>query len=159
MAATIAAVLAITLHEAAHGYVAKLFGDRTAEMLGRMHGITREMQDRFALRSHQRAAAARCIHEMNMVEIDVFVAHAIHWQQQAHDKERQAKAEEFNRRVVASLLLAMTEPVPRVQTVAPHVPPSAAHRPCRRTAPAAAAPRPAPRRCASAPSSGARASW
>jgi len=27
-------VLAITLHEAAHGYVAKLFGDRTAEMLG-----------------------------------------------------------------------------------------------------------------------------
>jgi Zn-dependent protease len=29
-------VLAITLHEAAHGYVAKLFGDRTAEMLGRV---------------------------------------------------------------------------------------------------------------------------
>jgi Zn-dependent protease len=29
-------VLAITLHEAAHGYVAKLFGDRTAEMLGRI---------------------------------------------------------------------------------------------------------------------------
>ncbi len=27
----------------------------TAEMLGRMHGITREMQDRFAVRSHQRA--------------------------------------------------------------------------------------------------------
>ena len=27
----------------------------TAEMLGRMHGITREMQDRFALRSHQKA--------------------------------------------------------------------------------------------------------
>jgi len=27
----------------------------TAEMLGRMHGITREMQDKFALRSHQRA--------------------------------------------------------------------------------------------------------
>lgn len=29
-------VLAITLHEAAHGYVAKLFGDRTAELLGRV---------------------------------------------------------------------------------------------------------------------------
>jgi acetyl-CoA acyltransferase len=27
----------------------------TAEMLGRMHGITREMQDKFALRSHQKA--------------------------------------------------------------------------------------------------------
>jgi Zn-dependent protease len=32
----IPAVLAITLHEAAHGYVAKMFGDRTAEMLGRI---------------------------------------------------------------------------------------------------------------------------
>jgi acetyl-CoA acyltransferase len=30
----------------------------TAEMLGRMHGISREDQDRFALRSHQRAWAA-----------------------------------------------------------------------------------------------------
>ena len=29
-------VFAITLHEAAHGYVAKLLGDRTAEMLGRI---------------------------------------------------------------------------------------------------------------------------
>jgi len=29
-------VFAITLHEAAHGYVAKLFGDHTAEMLGRI---------------------------------------------------------------------------------------------------------------------------
>lgn len=29
-------VLAITLHEAAHGYVAKLFGDQTAWMLGRV---------------------------------------------------------------------------------------------------------------------------
>jgi len=29
-------VLAITLHEAAHGYVAKLFGDHTAWMLGRV---------------------------------------------------------------------------------------------------------------------------
>jgi len=29
-------VLAITLHEAAHGYVAKLFGDDTAAMLGRV---------------------------------------------------------------------------------------------------------------------------
>lgn len=30
----------------------------TAEMLGRMNGVTREMQDFFALRSHQKAAAA-----------------------------------------------------------------------------------------------------
>ncbi len=30
------AVLAVTLHEAAHGYVARRFGDRTAEMLGRI---------------------------------------------------------------------------------------------------------------------------
>jgi len=30
------AVLAITLHEAAHGYVAKMFGDATAFMLGRV---------------------------------------------------------------------------------------------------------------------------
>ena len=29
-------IFAITLHEAAHGYVAKLCGDRTAEMLGRV---------------------------------------------------------------------------------------------------------------------------
>src|SRR5437870_7467631 len=29
-------VFAITLHEAAHGYAAKLLGDRTAEMLGRI---------------------------------------------------------------------------------------------------------------------------
>lgn len=30
----------------------------TAEMLGRMHGISREMQDEFAVRSHKRAHAA-----------------------------------------------------------------------------------------------------
>ncbi len=29
-------ILAITLHEAAHGYVARVYGDRTAEMLGRI---------------------------------------------------------------------------------------------------------------------------
>ncbi len=29
-------LLAITLHEAAHGYVARLFGDSTATMLGRV---------------------------------------------------------------------------------------------------------------------------
>jgi Zn-dependent protease len=29
-------VLAITLHEAAHGYIARRFGDRTAELLGRI---------------------------------------------------------------------------------------------------------------------------
>lgn len=32
----IPAVFAITLHEVAHGYVARLLGDRTAEMLGRL---------------------------------------------------------------------------------------------------------------------------
>jgi methyl-accepting chemotaxis protein len=46
---------------------------------------------------------------MNMVEIDVFVAHAIHYQQQEHDGERQAKAEEFNRRVVASVARASSD--------------------------------------------------
>jgi Zn-dependent protease len=34
--AAVPVILAITLHEASHGYVAKLFGDRTAEMLGRV---------------------------------------------------------------------------------------------------------------------------
>ena len=29
-------LLAITLHEAAHGYAARIFGDHTAEMLGRI---------------------------------------------------------------------------------------------------------------------------
>jgi Zn-dependent protease len=29
-------ILAITFHEAAHGYVARMFGDRTAEMMGRI---------------------------------------------------------------------------------------------------------------------------
>ena len=29
-------LFAITLHEAAHGWVARLFGDRTAQMLGRV---------------------------------------------------------------------------------------------------------------------------
>src|SRR5919107_854564 len=48
----------------------------------------------------ERASVARTIHELNMVEVDVFVAHAIHYQQQEHDGERNAKAEEFNRRVV-----------------------------------------------------------
>ncbi len=34
--AALPVVLAITLHEAAHGYVARLFGDSTAWMLGRV---------------------------------------------------------------------------------------------------------------------------
>ncbi len=34
--AAVPVVLAITLHEASHGYVAKLFGDRTAELQGRV---------------------------------------------------------------------------------------------------------------------------
>jgi methyl-accepting chemotaxis protein len=44
-----------------------------------------------------------------MIEIDVFVAHAIHWQQAQHDREQQAKAEEFNRRVVASVARASSD--------------------------------------------------
>lgn len=56
-----------------------------------------------------RAAAARTLHELNMLEIDVFVAHAIHWQQSSHDRERQTKAEEFNRRVVASVARASSD--------------------------------------------------
>jgi Zn-dependent protease len=34
--AAVPVILAITLHEASHGYVARLFGDHTAEMLGRV---------------------------------------------------------------------------------------------------------------------------
>jgi acetyl-CoA acyltransferase len=42
-------------------YAAKAAGMMgiTAEVLAKMHGITREQQDKFALQSHQRAAAAR----------------------------------------------------------------------------------------------------
>ncbi len=36
VAAVIPVMFAITVHEAAHGYVARYFGDRTAEMLGRL---------------------------------------------------------------------------------------------------------------------------
>ena len=34
--AAIPLIFAITVHEVAHGWVAKQFGDRTAEMLGRL---------------------------------------------------------------------------------------------------------------------------
>jgi methyl-accepting chemotaxis protein len=57
----------------------------------------------------ERAAASVTLHQMNMLEIDVFVAHAIHWQQSAHDHERHTKAEEFNRRVVASVARASSD--------------------------------------------------
>ena len=40
-------LLAITLHEAAHGYAARVFGDRTAEMLGRI-----PKRDRVAVSGH-----------------------------------------------------------------------------------------------------------
>ncbi len=36
LASLVALILAVTTHEAAHGFMAKLFGDRTAEMMGRM---------------------------------------------------------------------------------------------------------------------------
>jgi methyl-accepting chemotaxis protein len=59
--------------------------------------------------SEERAQASRTLQEMNMIEVDVFVAHAIHWQQSTHDQERHAKAEEFNRRVVASVARASSD--------------------------------------------------
>lgn len=57
----------------------------------------------------ERADASRTIHQMTMIEVDVFVAHAIHWQQQSHDEERQRRAEDFNRRVVASVARASSD--------------------------------------------------
>ena len=36
LASLIALVLAVTTHEAAHGFMAKAFGDRTAESMGRL---------------------------------------------------------------------------------------------------------------------------
>jgi len=50
----------IDLNPAISHHTAKASGmmGLTAEMLGRQHGITREAQDRFAVRSHQRAHAA-----------------------------------------------------------------------------------------------------
>jgi methyl-accepting chemotaxis protein len=59
--------------------------------------------------SEERAKAARTLHELHMIEVDVFVAHAMHWQQSTHDREQQAKAEEFNRRVVASVARASSD--------------------------------------------------
>ncbi|MCP4145288.1 MAG: acetyl-CoA C-acyltransferase, partial [bacterium] len=50
----------IDLNPAISHHTAKASGmmGLTAEMLGRQHGITREAQDQFAVRSHQRAHAA-----------------------------------------------------------------------------------------------------
>jgi acetyl-CoA acyltransferase len=50
----------VNFHPGLSQSVAKAAGmmGLTAEMLGRMHGITREQQDAFAARSHQRAHAA-----------------------------------------------------------------------------------------------------
>src|SRR5690242_7472972 len=36
IASLIALVIAVTTHEASHGYMAKAFGDRTAEIMGRL---------------------------------------------------------------------------------------------------------------------------
>ncbi|GAA4034040.1 hypothetical protein GCM10022281_12650 [Sphingomonas rosea] len=79
-----------------------------AGLSGEAEALTTAMRATFN-DSAERAAAAQTIHEMNMVEIDVFVAHAIHYQQTNHDKERHAKAEEFNRRVVASVARASSD--------------------------------------------------
>ncbi|MBV7315576.1 acetyl-CoA C-acyltransferase FadA [Shewanella sp. NIFS-20-20] len=50
----------VDFHPGLANNVAKASGmmGLTAEMLGRMHGISRQMQDEFAVRSHQRAHAA-----------------------------------------------------------------------------------------------------
>ncbi|MFT5235766.1 MAG: acetyl-CoA acyltransferase [Shewanella sp.] len=50
----------VDFHPGLANNVAKASGmmGLTAEMLGKMHGITREQQDQFAVRSHQRAQAA-----------------------------------------------------------------------------------------------------
>ncbi|MFQ6372544.1 acetyl-CoA C-acyltransferase FadA [Shewanella sp. YIC-542] len=50
----------VDFHPGLAARVAKASGmmGLTAEMLGKMHGISREMQDQFAVRSHQRAHAA-----------------------------------------------------------------------------------------------------
>jgi methyl-accepting chemotaxis protein len=79
-----------------------------AGLSGEAEALVVAMRETFA-EPADRAAAAKTIHELNMLEIDVFVAHAIHWQEQAHDKERHAKAEEFNRRVVASVARASSD--------------------------------------------------
>jgi methyl-accepting chemotaxis protein len=57
----------------------------------------------------ERAAAARIAHDVIMIEADVYVEHAINWQQALHDHQRHARAEEFNRRVVASVARASSD--------------------------------------------------
>ena len=57
----------------------------------------------------ERALVAKTAHEIIMVESDVFMQHAMAWQQAAHDKQRQARAEEFNSRVVASVARASSD--------------------------------------------------
>lgn len=64
----------VDFHPGLANNVAKASGmmGLTAEMLGKMHGITREQQDEFAVRSHQRAHAAtvegRFANEIHPVE-------------------------------------------------------------------------------------------
>ena len=48
----------------------------TAEMLGKVHGISREQQDAFAARSHQRAYAVNCWRKIQKSEILPTEAHA-----------------------------------------------------------------------------------
>src|SRR5690554_8074116 len=50
----------VDVNPAASKYAAKaaMMISLTAELLGKMHGITREEQDTFGVRSHQRAQAA-----------------------------------------------------------------------------------------------------
>lgn len=79
-----------------------------AGLSGEHHALVAAMREEMD-DSEERAAAARTLHELNMLEIDVFVAHAIHWQQSNHDREQQGKAEEFNRRVVASVARASSD--------------------------------------------------
>ena len=79
-----------------------------AGLSGEAEALVAAMRETFPEPADQ-AAAARTVHELNMVEIDVFVAHAIHWQQTTHDRDRQTQAEEFNRRVVASVARASSD--------------------------------------------------
>ncbi|GAA4010506.1 hypothetical protein GCM10022280_04690 [Sphingomonas swuensis] len=79
-----------------------------AGLSGEADALIAAMRETFS-DSVERAAAAHTIHELNMMEVDVFVAHAISFQQTVHDREQQAKAEEFNRRIVASVARASSD--------------------------------------------------
>jgi methyl-accepting chemotaxis protein len=57
----------------------------------------------------ERSAACKVAHDVIMIEADVYVQNAMTWQQARYDSEQQAKAEEFNKRVVASVARASSD--------------------------------------------------